>query len=91
MPAPVNAFDPSILPPKPDIIPPELRHLTADNTSDWSHRIPQQAVGMVVAAVVRWLSDPRMGTKVDVHTHDDGWTIDVRLSKPEPRDDVVMP
>lgn len=88
-------FDPTMLPPQPDIaemIPPELQRLTVDNTSaDWATRVPPQAVGMFIAAVTRWLSDPRFGTKVTVDTEPDGWTIHVELPKPVLRDDVTLP
>lgn len=88
----MTAFDPSMLPPRPQLIPPELLHLVADNTnSDWQTRVPPQAVGMFIAAVVRWLSQPRMGTKVTVDTRIDGWTIQVDLPKPELREDIVIP
>lgn len=88
----MTAFDPSMLPPRPQIIPEDLRHLVADNTkSDWQGRVPPQAVGMFIAAVVRWLSEPRMGCKVTVDTEPTGWTIKVGLPTPEIRDDVVIP
>lgn len=88
MPPPVTAFDPAQLPGQPEIIPPELRQFTIDNTSDWAARVPPQAVGMFVAAVVQWLSHPRFGTKVTAETHNDGWTIQIGLPKPETREDV---
>lgn len=88
----MTAFDPSMLPPKPQLIPEELRHLVADNTGgEWQNKVPPQVVGMFVALVVRWLSEPRMGTKVTVDTEPDGWTIKVQLPQPELRDDVILP
>ena len=87
----MTQFDWSMLPPRPQIIPDELKHLVADNTQEWATRASPQAVGMFVAAVVQWLSQPRMGTKVTVDTRTDGWTINVDLPKPEIRDDVTLP
>lgn len=88
----MTMFDPAMLPPQPDIIPDELRALSVDNTgSDWSTRVPPQAVGMFVAAVTQWLSHPRFGVRVDVDTDTTGWTIRVGLPAPETRDDVVLP
>lgn len=88
----MTAFDPSMLPPRPQIIPEGLEHLVADNTqAQWQTRVPPQAVGMFIAAVVRWLSEPRMGTKVICDTRPDGWTITVDLPKPELRDDIILP
>lgn len=83
-------FDPAMLPPRPNLIPPELSNLSVDNTNtDWKKRVPPQAVGMVIAAFVRWLSDPRFGTKVDVNMNADGWTINIGLNKPVIREDVL--
>lgn len=83
-------FDPSMLPPRPTLIPDELRQFTADNTmGDWSTRVPPAAVGMFVAAVVQWLSHPRFGVRVHVDARDDGWTLDIALPRPETRDDVI--
>ena len=90
MPTPVTAFDPAMLPPQPEIIPPELRQFTVDNTSEWSSKVPPQAVGMFIAAVVQWLSHPRFGTRVNAETTNDGWVIRVDLPKPEIREDVVL-
>ena len=88
----MTQFDPSMLPPQPDIIPDELRALSADNTAaGWQQRVPPQAVGMFVAAVVRWLSDPRFGVRVDVETREDGWTLNIGLPQQETREDVVLP
>lgn len=89
----MTQFNPDLLPPQPNIIPDELRSLVVDNTagSEWTSRVPPQAVGMFVAAVVRWLSHPRFGVKVDVDTSENGWTIRVELPKREIRDDVVLP
>lgn len=88
----MSAFDPSMLPPQPQIIPDELRTLVADNTAaDWSTRVPAQAVGMFIGAVVQWLSDPRFGVRVEVDTDTSGWTIRVGLPAPETREDVVLP
>ena len=85
-------FDPSMLPPRPQIIPDELRRFTADNTlGDWSTRVPPAAVGYFVAAVVQWLSAPRFGVAVTVDAREDGWTLDIRLPRPETRDDVILP
>jgi len=88
----MTAFDPSMLPPRPQLIPDGLQHLVADNTgSDWQTRVPPQAVGFFIAAVVRWLSEPRMGTKVTVDTEPTGWTIKVELPQPELREDITLP
>lgn len=86
----MTAFDPSMLPPRPQLIPQGLEHLVADNTSEWQTRVPPHAVGMFIAAVVRWLSQPRMGTKVVCDTRPDGWTITVDLPQPELREDVIV-
>lgn len=86
----MTQFDPSMLPPQPEIIPPELRSFVVDNTSEWQARVPPQAVGMFIAAVVQWLSHPRFGAKVAVNTENDGWTIRVSLPKPEIRDDLIL-
>lgn len=85
-------FHPDMLPPRPQLIPDGLAHLVADNTgADWQTKVPPQAVGMFIAAVVRWLSEPRMGTKVTVDTKPTGWTIQVDLPTPDIRDDIVLP
>ena len=87
----MTEYNPGMLPNQPDIIPPELRQFTADNTtSDWSTRVPPQGVGMFVAAVVQWLSHPRFGCKVDVNTEQDGWTIHIGLPKPTIREDIIL-
>lgn len=83
-------FDPSLLPPQPDVIPAELRQFSADNTGEWQAKIPPKAVGMFVAAVVQWLSNPRFGVKVQCETHTDGWTIRVGLPAPDLREDVLL-
>jgi hypothetical protein len=84
-------FDPSMLPPQPEIVPADLAALTVDNTgSDWSTRVPPASVGMFIAAVARWLSHPRMGTKVTVETLADGWNLSIRLPQPEVRDDIAI-
>lgn len=83
-------YSPELLPPQPEIIPPELRQFTVDNTiTDWSTRVPPQAVGMFVAAVTQWLSHPRFATKVTTTTNTDGWTIHIELPKPELREDIL--
>lgn len=84
------SFDPGMLPPQPEIIPPELRSFTVDNTTEWSQKVPPQAVGMFVAAIVQWLSHPRFGTKVNAETTNDGWMIRIDLPKPQIRDDVIL-
>lgn len=85
-------FDPAMLPPRPQIIPDELRSFTADSRlGDWSTRVPPEGVGIMVAAVVQWLSHPRFGVRVHVETRDDGWTLDIRLPRPEIREDVLLP
>lgn len=91
MPAHVSEpFDPTVLPPQPQIIPDELR-LTADNTNaDWQTRVPPQAVGMFIAAVTQWLSNPRFGVKVEVDADSAGWTIRVGLPQPDLRNDVII-
>jgi len=86
----VSAFDPGMLPAQPEIIPPELRQFSVDNTADWSRKVPPQAVGMFVAAIVQWLSHPRFGTKVNAETTNDGWVITIGLPKPVTREDVVL-
>jgi len=87
----VTAFNAGQLPQQPDIIPDELRQLTADNTtSDWTTRVPAAGVGMFIAAVVRWLSHPRFGVKVTVDTETTGWTIRVDLPIRETREDVML-
>ena len=86
------AFNESMLPPRPNLIPDELRSFTADNTmGDWQQRVPPEAVGMFVAAVARWLSDPRFGVRVHVDVRDDGWLLDIGLPRPVTRDDVILP
>lgn len=90
MPAPMSDFDPGMLPPQPEIIPPELRQFSVDNTSDWSAKVPPQALGMFIAAMTQWLSHPRFGAKVTVDTHNDGWTIHVSLVRPEIREDLML-
>ena len=81
-----------MLPPRPQLIPDELRRFTADNTiGDWSTRVPPAAVGMFVAAVVQWLSDPRFGVRVHVDARDTGWTLQIDLPQPETREDVILP
>lgn len=85
----MSTFDPGKIPAQPDIIPPELRQFSVDNSSEWSTRVPPQAVGMFIAAVVQWLSHPRFGTKVDVETTNDGWVIRVGLPQPEIREDLI--
>lgn len=85
-------FDPSALPPRPTVLPDEVRTLVSDpGMGDWTRRVPAHAVGMFVGAVAQWLSDPRFGVSVRLDTHDRGWTIDVRLPDPIDRDDVTMP
>lgn len=84
-------FNPDALPPQPNIVPDELRSLMVDNTGpEWTSKVPPQAVGMFITAVVRWLSDPRFGVKVSVDTEETGWTIRVDLPKPEIREDVLL-
>jgi hypothetical protein len=91
MPEPVTAFNSGQLPQQPDIIPDELRKLSADNTtSDWTTRVPPAGVGMFIAAVVRWLSHPRFGVKVTVDTEPTGWTIRVDLPTRDTREDVTI-
>jgi hypothetical protein len=87
----MQQFDPSVLPPQPEVIPTDLRHFTADNTQEWRSKVSPGAVGMFIAAVVQWLSAPRFGTKVDCVTEPDGWTIRVSLPKPTvTRDDLML-
>lgn len=86
-------FDASALPEQPDIIPPELRHAAAQG-SGWAARVPPAAVGMFVAAVAQWLSDPRFGVAVEVTAHDGesgprGWTVEVRVPESPQRDDLL--
>jgi len=76
----MTAFDPSMLPGRPDIIPEELR-VSAD-LSEWSTRVPPQAVGMFVASVVQWLSDPRFGVTVTCESDPQGWTLRIGLPPP---------
>lgn len=91
MPEPVTAFNPAQLPLQPDIIPDELRQLSADNTmSDWSTRVPPAGVGYFIAAVVRWLSHPRFGVKITVDTESTGWTIRIDLPVRETREDITL-
>ena len=86
----MTQFDPEILPRQPDIIPQDLR-LSIDNTAeDWSTRVPPQALGMFIAAVVQWLSNPRFGAKVTADTLPDGWTIHIQLPQPETREDLIL-
>ena len=85
----MTAFDPNTLPPQPDLIPDELR-VTVDNTSEWSTKVPPQALGMFIAAVVQWLSHPRFGAKVVCDTTPNGWNISVDLTKPEIREDLIL-
>lgn len=88
----MTQFDPSMLPPRPQIIPDELRHYTADNTlADWSQRVPPAAVGMFVAAVAQWLSDPRFGVRVHVDARTDGWTLEIGLAPATVREDIILP
>ena len=86
----MSDFDPAMLPPAPQIIPDEMARLSVDNTNGWATRVPPQAVGMFIAAVTQWLSNPRFGTKVEVDTRSDGWTITVSLPQPNLRDDVIL-
>ena len=83
-------FDPSMIPPRPELIPPELRAASVDNTdADWAQRVPPQAVGMFVAAVARWLSHPRFGVAVAVDASEAGWQIRIDLPPAPTRDDVL--
>ena len=93
----MTQFDPSMLPPQPTLVPDDLRRLIADNTGPgWVEgRIPPDGVAYFVAAVVRWLSHPRMGTRVscDLVTPAEGgtgWVITVECVGPQGRDDVVV-
>jgi hypothetical protein len=81
----MTQFDPSMLPGHPDVIPQELR--ASADLSAWSARVPPQAVGMFVAAVAQWLSDPRFGVSVNVESDPQGWTL--RVGLPTPTDDAV--
>lgn len=88
----MTQFDAAALPPQPSVIPDELRSMTVDNTgSDWSTRVPPQAVGMFVAAVAQWLSNPRFGVRVKVDADDAGWTLRIDLPTVELREDVILP
>jgi len=78
----MTAFDPSMLPGRPDIIPGELR--ASADLSAWSSSVPPQAVGMFVAAVAQWLSDPRFGVSVNVESDPQGWTLRIGLPTPTP-------
>lgn len=88
----MGEFDPSMLPPRPTILPDQMRTLVSDpGMGDWQSRVPAHAVGMFVAAVASWLSDPRFGASVRLDTHERGWTIAVELPAAPDRDDVSMP
>lgn len=85
-------FDDSVLPPRPTIVPDDMRTLVSDpGLGDWQQRVPAHAVGMFVAAVAQWLSDPRFGVSVRLATGERGWTISVELPAVPDRDDVTMP
>jgi hypothetical protein len=81
----MTQFDPTMLPGRPDIIPEELR--ASADLAAWSTRVPPQAVGMFVAAVAQWLSDPRFGVTVAVESDPLGWTL--RIELPPPAGDAV--
>lgn len=86
-------FDPSVLPPRPALIPDEMRVLVADHGgADWQTRVPPEGVGMLMAAIIRWLSHPRMGCVVRVETREQpvGWTLHVDVPGPPARDDVSL-
>lgn len=85
-------FDPTALPPQPNIVPDDLASLVIDNTagSDWTARVPPEAVGMFVAAVARWLSDPRFGCRVQVDTETHGWILRISTQPPVMREDVLL-
>lgn len=87
----MTQFDPSMLPPRPQIIPDELRAMAVDNTGDWQTKVPPAVAGMFVATVAQWLANPRLGLRVNVETREDGWTLDIVLPAPETRDDVILP
>lgn len=78
-------FDPSMLPGRPDVIPEEMR--AQADLAQWAAAVPPQAVGMFVAAVAQWLSDPRFGVSVNVKSDPQGWTL--RIGLPTPTDDAV--
>jgi hypothetical protein len=82
-------FTPDMLPPRPQIIPPELRHLTVDNTTAYTQKLAPDAIGRFMGFVMHFLSKAEVGVKVDLETREDGWTLNVTL--PQPREDVVIP
>lgn len=82
-------FEPGMLPPQPQIIPPELRHLTVDNTSDYTQKLSPDAIARFLGFVVHFLSRAEVGVKVDLDTRVDGWTLAITL--PPVREDVTLP
>lgn len=87
-------FDPAMLPPIPDVIPPELRKLAVDNTLGGFHRkVTPQQIGMLMALIVGTLSDPRWGVKVGMEIKPDntGWVLTVDLPDTDTQEDVAIP
>ena len=81
----MTQFDPYMLPQRPNVIPEEMR-ATAD-LAQWAAAVPPQAVGMFVAAVAQWLSEPRVGVSGNVESDPQGWTL--RIGLPPPAGDAV--
>lgn len=84
----MTEFRPDMLPPQPEIIPPDLR-ASVDNTG-WATKIPPEGVGMFIAFIVQTLSHPRFGAKVNVDPQPGRWVIEVELRQPELRDDIDL-
>ena len=78
----MTEFRPDMLPPRPQLIPPELRKASVDNTLDgFQTKVTPEQIGMFMAFIVGTLSDPRWGVKVQLTIKDDntGWTLNVEL------------
>lgn len=85
-------FDPSMLPPLPDLIPAELRKASVDNTlGGFTRKITPAQIGMLMTWIVGTLSQPQFGLKVASEVTDTGWVITVDLPQPSTRQDVALP
>lgn len=79
-------FDPAMLPPRPVLIPDELRPMAAASGATGGRMSPTVA-GMFLATVVHWLT--QMGVSAELRVRDNGWTVDVSI--PQHSDDVILP
>lgn len=87
-------FNPDLLPPTPEMIPPELRKLSVDNTiGGFQRRVTPQHIGMLMAFITASLSDPRWGVKVGMEIKPDnsGWVLTVDLPQRDTTEDVSLP